>query len=366
MSSNYVDCPDGGKCGHYRHRLRSNAYQWCMKKAITRGSNSGQVNSSAVTKPPERRSHVMKSVDQIMMALRKGKSRYFELPRYFVTDDMVIQEDMVQAYINNPDEINELCREEWEGYIRDDIEGYSEEIFNKLGIDIDDFDSEEIEYVLDAVLEADRSDIAGAMAKNMKPRIFSLSSVDDGEEKRGAFYFANQSGDAGSDEWFDELGSRYHKCAREHGLIDRDYDALGHNWENQRTDLKESVTSLLKNAISERGGEVNSADDLPDLYVVWKGSLHDIAPAYEDENFFTIESAYLVASYKDVGVVGEPVLVRGYRTPFAGKAEREWGAYSGIQDEATSDKAIFSPVKIDALDLRESKVSMGDYLAPRE
>lgn len=41
MSSNYVDCPDGGKCGHYRHRLRSNAYQWCMKKAITRGSNRG-------------------------------------------------------------------------------------------------------------------------------------------------------------------------------------------------------------------------------------------------------------------------------------------------------------------------------------
>lgn len=102
------------------------------------------------------------------------------------------------------------------------------------------------------------------------------------------------------------------------------------------------------------------------MSVVWKGSLHDIAPAYEDEDFFTIESPYLVASYKDVGVVGEPVLVRGYRTPFAGKAEREWGAYSGIQDEATSDKAIFGPAKIDALDLRESKVSMGDYLAPRE
>lgn len=84
------------------------------------------------------------------------------------------------------------------------------------------------------------------------------------------------------------------------------------------------------------------------------------------KTFFTIESAYLVASYKDVGVVGEPVLVRGYRTPFAGKAEREWGAYSGIQDEATSDKAVFSPEKREALDLRESKVSMGDYLAPRE
>lgn len=274
--------------------------------------------------------------------------------------DMVIPEEFVQAYINNPDDTNDMLREKLKDDIRDDMLSKDRDILYKLGMGIDYFSDDEIDTVIDSVLEY--SDIAGAMAKNMGPRTFSLASVYDGEEKSGAFHFANQSGDVGSD----ELGSRYHKLAYEYGLIDRDYDALGHNWENQRTDLEESVTSLLKNAISERGGEVNSADDLPDLSVVWKGSLHDIAPAYEDENFFTIESAYLVASYKDVGVVGEPVLVRGYRTPFAGKAEREWGAYSGIQDEATSDKAIFSPAKIDALDLRESKVSMGDYLAPRE
>lgn len=284
----------------------------------------------------------------------------------FVSRDMVIPEEFVQAYINNPDDTNDMLREKLKDDIRDDMLSKDRDILYKLGMGIDYFSDDEIDTVIDSVLEYDKSDIAGAMAKNMGPRTFSLASVYDGEEKSGAFHFANQSGDVGSDEWFDELGSRYHKLACEYGLIDRDYDALGHNWENQRTDLEESVTSLLKNAISERGGEVNSADDLPDLSVVWKGSLHDIAPAYEDENFFTIESAYLVASYKDVGVVGEPVIVRGYRTPFAGKAEREWGAYSGIQDEATSDKAIFSPAKIDALDLRESKVSMGDYLAPRE
>lgn len=328
------------------------------------GGGQAKSDMTVPTSVYEGQDRRLSKYEQLIKTMQELK--VYSAAESFVNNDMVLQEDMVQAYINNPDEINELCREEWEGYIRDNIEEYSEEIFNKLGMDINDFDSEEIEYVLDAALEADRSDIAGAMAKNMEPRIFSLSSVDDGEAKRGAFYFANQPGDAGSDEWFDELGSRYHKCARECGLIDRDYDALGHNWENQRTDLEESVTSLLKNAISERGGEVNSADNLPDLSVVWKGSLHDIAPAYEDENFFTIESAYLVASYKDVGVVGEPVLVRGYRTPFAGKAERGWGAYSGIRDEATSDKAIFRPAKIDALDLRESKVSMGDWLAPRE
>lgn len=285
-----VPCPDGGKCGNSKHRQGSNAYNWCLYKASARARHQGK--SRLTQGVPSSANDAQKRARREYIKLAKERGVY-SAADCRVTQDMVIPEKSVQAYINNPDEINELCREEWEGYIRDDIEGHSEEIFNKLGMDIDDFDSEEIEYVLDAALEADRSDIAGAMAKNMKPRIFSLSSVDDGEEKRGAFYFANQSGDAGSDEWFDELGSRYHKCAREYGLIDRDYDALGHNWENQRTDLEESVTSLLKNAISERGGEVNSADDLPDLSVVWKGSLHDIAPAYEDENFFTIESAYL-------------------------------------------------------------------------
>lgn len=360
-----VPCPDGGKCGNSKHRQDSHSYKWCLSRASAGKSHS---KSAQVTSAPastfdmqkQKRARYFKLVDDA-----EARKPYRAADSY-VTKDMAIPEEFVQAYINNPDDTNDMLREKLKDDIRDDMLSKDRDILYKLGMGIDYFSDDEIDTVIDSVLEYDKSDIAGAMAKNMGPRTFSLASVYDGEEKSGAFHFANQSGDVGSDEWFDELGSRYHKLAYEYGLIDRDYDALGHNWENQRTDLEESVTSLLKNAISERGGEVNSADDLPDLSVVWKGSLHDIAPAYEDENFFTIESAYLVASYKDVGVVGEPVLVRGYRTPFAGKAEREWGAYSGIQDEATSDKAIFGPAKIDALDLRESKVSMGDYLAPRE
>lgn len=357
-----IPCPNVGKCGSRNHRPNSVAYRKCLEGS-TRGQDKGAARN--LTLPHESKRGVMDGGYQNLVKEAKKRAVYSAADS-FVNRDMVIPEEFVQAYINNPDDTNDMLREKLKDDIRDDMLSKDRDILYKLGMGIDYFSDDEIDTVIDSVLEYDKSDIAGAMAKNMGPRTFSLASVYDGEEKSGAFHFANQSGDVGSDEWFDELGSRYHKLAYEYGLIDRDYDALGHNWENQRTDLEESVTSLLKNAISERGGEVNSADDLPDLSVVWKGSLHDIAPAYEDENFFTIESAYLVASYKDVGVVGEPVLVRGYRTPFAGKAEREWGAYSGIQDEATSDKAIFSPAKIDALDLRESKVSMGDYLAPRE
>ena len=359
---NMVPCPNGGKCGSRNHRPNSVAYRKCLDGS-TRGQDKGAARN--LTLPHETKRGVMDGGYQNLVKEAKKRAVYSAADS-FVSRDMVIPEEFVQAYINNPDDTNDMLREKLKDDIRDDMLSKDRDILYKLGMGIDYFSDDEIDTVIDSVLEYDKSDIAGAMAKNMGPRTFSLASVYDGEEKSGAFHFANQSGDVGFDEWFDELGSRYHKLACEYGLIDRDYDALGHNWENQRTDLEESVTSLLKNAISERGGEVNSADDLPDLSVVWKGSLHDIAPAYEDENFFTIESAYLVASYKDVGVVGEPVLVRGYRTPFAGKAEREWGAYSGIQDEATSDKAVFSPAKIDALDLRESKVSMGDYLAPRE
>lgn len=295
-----IPCPNGGKCGSRNHRPNSVAYRKCALKVQRADKDKGAARN--LTLPHESKIGVMDGGYQNLVKEAKKRAVYSAADS-FVNRDMVIPEEFVQAYINNPDDTNDMLREKLKDDIRDDMLSKDRDILYKLGMDIDHFSDDEIDTVIDSVLEYDKSDIAGAMAKNMGPRTFSLASVYDGEEKSGAFHFANQSGDVGSDEWFDELGSRYHKLACEYGLIDRDYDALGHNWENQRTDLEESVTSLLKNAISERVGEVNSADDLPDLSVVWKGSLHDIAPAYEDENFFTIESAYLVASYKDVGVV---------------------------------------------------------------
>lgn len=62
----------------------------------------------------------------------------------FVNRDMVIPEEFVQAYINNPTEINYMNREEWEEYILDDIKGRSDEIAAKLGLDVDDLDDSRI------------------------------------------------------------------------------------------------------------------------------------------------------------------------------------------------------------------------------
>lgn len=333
-------------------------------------SGGGQANRDAIalTVPTSVHRPKQSYAEYIGLMETMQKLQAYSAAESFVTKDMVIREDMVQAYINNPDDINDRCREEYGDDIREDIKEHSADILAKMGLDVDDLDDGEFDAIVEAARDADNSDIAGAMAKNMGSRTLSLASINDEDEKRAIFRLARESGDVGSDEWLNELGRLYHSHAHEYGLIDRDYDYLlgTRSQKGQRTDLEESVTSLLKDAIEKRGGEVKSSRDLPDLSVVWKGSLHDIAPAYEDEDFFTIESPYLVASYKDVGVVGEPVLVRGYRTPFAGKAEREWGAYSGIQDEITSDKAVFKPEQRQALDLHESKVTKGDYLAPRE
>ena len=362
-----VPCPDGGKCGNQKHRPNSHRYKWCLHMAQMR--QRSRDTKARILAQGGTTTQSLSDYTKMVDGMRKERdSVAYAAADDYVTTDMVIPEEFVQAYINNPDDTNDMLREKLKDDIRDDMLSKDRDILYKLGMGIDYFSDDEIDTVIDAVLEADRSDIAGAMARNMGPRTLSLASINDEDEKRAIFSLARESGDVGSDEWLNELGRLYHSHAHEYGLIDRDYDYLlgTRSQKGQITDLQESVTSLLKDAIEKRGGEVKSSRDLPDLSVVWKGSLHDIAPAYEDENFFTIESPYLVASYKDVGVVGEPVLVRGYRTPFAGKAEREWGAYSGIQDEATLDKAIFGPAKIDALDLRESKVSMGDYLAPLE
>lgn len=93
----------------------------------------------------------------------------------FVSRDMVIPEEFVQAYINNPDDTNDMLREKLKDDIRDDMLSKDRDILYKLGMGIDYFSDDEIDTVIDSVLEYDKSDIAGAMAKkhgatNILPR----------------------------------------------------------------------------------------------------------------------------------------------------------------------------------------------------
>lgn len=60
MTSNFIDCPNNGKCGNYKHRVGSLAYKRCVgekasatrKPAKTSGSAMGRPPSSTAGRPP--------------------------------------------------------------------------------------------------------------------------------------------------------------------------------------------------------------------------------------------------------------------------------------------------------------------------
>ena len=113
-------------------------------------------------------------------AKRKGVYRAADS---FVNRDMVIPEEFVQAYINNPDDTNDMLREKLKDDIRDDMLSKDRDILYRLGMGIDYFSDDEIDTVIDSVLEYDKSDIAGAMAKTWGHE-HSPSQVFTTEKKR--------------------------------------------------------------------------------------------------------------------------------------------------------------------------------------
>lgn len=326
MSSNYVDCPDGGKCGHYRHRLRSNAYQWCMKKAITRGSNRGQVNSSAVTKPPERRSHVMKSVDQVMMALRKGKSRYFELPRYFVTDDMKIGESAIQSYLDTG-RTDGLIKSEWESQIKASIRSNLVEDVSE-DVDLSGLSDSKIDDLVDAVFDDNKTDIVMAIASIQKPRTF-IHDVDwwsHDSKAEEALKEANAKHDVGSDEWYNTLAEGYHE-----DLMYRDLTYTAAMSEREMEEDRQAIASALKEAFDDNP----YIDVLPAINVVWSGSLRDVAPRGHYTRGVSIQSPHIViVDPRGVGPISKPVQLSGEYRVFVPDEERaNEGWASGIRDE---------------------------------
>lgn len=152
-----IPCPNGGKCGSRNHRPNSVAYRKCLEGS-TRGQDKGTARNLTITHETNR--GVMDGGYQNLVKEAKKRAVYSAADS-FVNRDMVIPEEFVQAYINNPTEINDMNREEWEEYIRDDIQGRGDEIAAKLGLNVDDLDDAEFDTLVEAVFDSDRSDIAG-------------------------------------------------------------------------------------------------------------------------------------------------------------------------------------------------------------
>ena len=336
-----VPCPDNGQCGNKNHRPNSHQYKWCLHMAQMRQRRrEGDARRREQGAPP--RTQSLSDYTKMVNDFRKarGAAPYTAADDY-VTSDMVIPEEFVQAYIDNPAEINELNREEWEHLIRDDMLSKSDSILTKMGMDPDSFNEDEIETVVDAILDDDRSDIAGAIAKNMGPRTFSTPVSLP--RKNMALREANDQFDFGTDGWYESVADRYWRdmTGKDGRLDDPDRRSF-----NGYSSVKHSIENAIRDAVEKRGGVVESADDLPDFSVVWTSTLDDISPAINRERSIDVGYPYLVATYSDTGAVGKPVrLNAGYRIGY-----EEMPSFIGdpqisttpIVDERTSDNAVLN------------------------
>ena len=107
-----VPCPDNGKCGRKNHLPNSDNYKRCLYKASARARHRGKDRLAQVVPSftNDAQNQSLAEYRQLIETMQERK--VYSAAESFVNKNMVIQEDMVQAYINNPDEINELCREE--------------------------------------------------------------------------------------------------------------------------------------------------------------------------------------------------------------------------------------------------------------
>lgn len=142
------------------------------------------------------------------------------------------------------------------------------------------------------------------------------------------------------------------------GLVDPESLYAG----ERHTTMEAQIRSILKDAIDKRGRAVESYEDLPDLSIVWSGSLADLSPHGKEHDRICFVNPSLVASYSDSGAVGEPVQVEGLYDIAFNDDNRKWyhkyGSMSQVVDEMTSDKPILhSPGEEGTLGKLSSKAS---------
>ena len=337
-----VPCPDGGRCDNNKHRLGSNTYNWCATKA--RMSKSRNKRDQVASAPASTFDMQKQKRARYMKLVGDAEARKpYRAADHYVTKDMVIPEEFVQAYINDPSDINDMSREEWEEDIRERIQENSADILAKLGIDEDGLDDGEFDMVMEAVYDADRSDIAGAMAKNMKPRTFThyCGSVRGGS--KDAFSKAMSKYEVGSDEWYDTLAEGYHRDLTSKHLT---YSGpVGRDGGKRGADDRKAIAVALKQALGDMVDEIDEGyyeeDEMPGVEVVWTGNLSDVGPNDDDglSEKLHVLAPYLIFSYQYEGIASDPVQLRGeYIIDLPGKERCRAGFESDILDDMSRER----------------------------
>lgn len=331
--SNYIECPNGGKCGHRKHHIRSESYRQCLSIANGHGNLA---QPGAVTAAPPTTSSWNKA--KVLDMLLNGDSDYYEPPEFFVTDDMKIEEKLIQSYIGTGN-MDGLIKKEWEREIKSSIK---ENLTGDVADEMDELSGRsdsELDSLVDAVFDSEKYNIARAIASKQKPRTFVhyYEAPNGLKTRQRVLDKARSKCKVGSDEWFDLLAESYYN-----DVTSTSPNVTGGRLSKSEED-RQAIVSALKEAMAADLDDMGDGiwDIFPEITIVWTGNIRDVAPNNDDAEGeeLIISSPYLVMRDVLDDRLSSPIRLAGdYRIKIPDRAERKHGATSGIDDDMTMNK----------------------------
>lgn len=328
MNSNYIDCPDGGKCGHRKHRPGSKSYKQCLDSSIRRANNARMRKGIANGTVPDTRSL---STDTVIHELMMGSSDNYEGPENFVMSDMKVDDKLIQSYISTGN-TDGIIKNSWKRQIESDIKGnLVEEVSEETDL-LNGYSDSKINDLARDLFNKEECTIAMAIASNNEPRTFVHCDYDTGTVTNAdrACNKATAEYEVGSDEWYDTIAGGY--------LDDMMAAHLTYSSGDRQRGMDEdrrAIASALKESFGDDGWQ-----SLPNVSVAWTGDLRDVAPRSDEPGAeeVSVTGPYLVLTDSEgEGPISKPVKLSGtYNITIPERSERRYGAESGIVDDMTA------------------------------
>ena len=124
MTSNFIDCSDGGKCGHRKHQIGSDAYKRRLRKKAGSVARSPFAHADVTSVPVGDKKYVDGGrLRGMTKAFRNSGSTYLQGDESFFSQ-VHLDDNQVQQYIDNPRGVRFSERREnrVKNSIRDNIE----------------------------------------------------------------------------------------------------------------------------------------------------------------------------------------------------------------------------------------------------
>ena len=336
MNSDYIDCPDGGKCGHRKHRIGSYGYKRCMRRKSGSIISSPFNHADVAGGPVGDRCFIDRSrLGSMTRAFRKSGA--YMQPDSPIFAGMSMSDDQVQQYIDNPLAVS--FTKEREDTIKDGIDSYIEAIADDVEVNLDELSSEEIDMVRQAAYNAiNVRDVMHGIADRMAPRTFTYSRHDnnrDSSHAAAALDDATSRYEVGSDEWYYILAGGYLDDMSSRG--DLYHGKPGNVDISARAGSRQAIAFALKGALGENPGAADQ-DSLPRIDIVWTGSLSDVSPRQKYRQTAVIQSPHIIATDSmGSGDRSVPVRLSGrYCIDIPDVESANEGRVSGIRDDMTS------------------------------